>query len=272
MVPAILRQRSSFPSSLVTALIGWNGFAGIVPLACGYAGKIGPFYQMATLAAVVQVVVLRLAFVPLRMDRSLPAGVLWGGLTAVPLVLIASVLSDSVRLNFWMAMGTGVYVGLPVGGFLSYFHRDDRKIEAAAAAAGVEVDYGRDGHWLDPFVYGAVCFLIACLPRTLELCVTAVAVGSIVGVFMAGVSHFFLSRWGNAVWTIPASAVGGACLGMASGLLFRSYDQSLWLPHLAVGALGGSLTCLLTAAVGRHLGLQESAAEAAAAAATASEE
>ena len=272
MIPGVLRQRSSLPSSLVTGLIGWNGFAGIVPLACGYVGEIGPFYLAATLAAVVQVLVLRIAFVPLRMDRSISAGTLWGGLTAIPLVLIASLLTDSVRSNFWMAMGTGVYVGIPIGGFLSYFHRDDREIEAAAAAAGVEVDYGRDGHWLDPFVYGAACFLIACLPRTLELGVSALAVGSIVGVFMAGVSHFILSRWENAVWTVPASAVGGACLGILSGLLFRSYQDSLWLPHLAVGGLGGSLTCLVTATVGRQLGLQEAAAESKSTEAAASQE
>jgi len=260
MIPAVLRQRSSLPSSLVAGLIGWNGFAGIVPLACGYAGEIGPFYLAATLAAVVQVLVLRGLFAPLRIDRSLTAGALWGGLTAIPLVLVASLLTDSVRSNFWVAMGTGVYVGIPVGGFLAYFHRDDRKIEAAAAADGVEVDYGRDGHWLDPFVYGAVCFLIACLPRTLESAVSALAVGSIVGVFMAGVSHFILSRWDNAVWTIPASAVGGACLGILSGLLFHRYEDLLWLPPLAVGGLGGFLTCLVTATVGRQLGLREAAA------------
>jgi len=260
VIPNVLRRRSSIPSNLVTGLIGWNGFAGIVPLAFGYTGEIAPFYLAATIAAVLQVLVLRLAFVPLRMDRSLGAGVLWGGLTAVPLVLLASALFDDVRLNFWIAMGTGVYVGLPVGGFLSYFHRDDREIESTAAAAGREVDYGRDGHWLDPFAYGAICFLIACLPRNPELFVSAVAVGSIVGVAMAGVSHFFLSHWDNAVWTIPASAAGGACLGIVSGLLFRSYQESLWLPHLAVGALGGFLTCLLTAATGRYLGLQESSA------------
>jgi len=261
VIPNVLRRRSSLPSSLLTGLIGWNGFAGIVPLACGYAGPIAPFYLAATISAVLQVLVLRLAFVPLRMDRSLGAGVLSGGLTAVPLVLLASALFEGVRLHFWIAIGTGVYVGLPVGGFLSYFHRDDREIENAAAAAGREVDYGRDGHWLDPFAYGAICFLLACLPRNLELFVSAAAVGSIVGVAMAGVSHFFLSRWDNAVWTIPAAAVGGACLGTVSGLLFRNYQDALWLPHLAVGALGGFLTCLVTAAVGRYLGIQESSAE-----------
>jgi len=128
----LLQQRSSWPSSLLTGLIGWNGFAVIVPLALGYAETLRPLLLMASGAAVIQVVVLRLAFVPLRMHRSLMAGAIWGGLTAIPLVLGAAQYAELVGQHPWIALLTGIYVGIPVGVFLAYFHRDDREIEAAA--------------------------------------------------------------------------------------------------------------------------------------------
>jgi hypothetical protein len=116
--------------------------------------------------------------------------------------------SATLRQHPWLALATAVYVGIPVGGFLSYFHRDDRAIEAEAA--GRPVDYGRDAHWLDPFVYGALAYEIALVPRTPEVAISAAVVGMIVGVVAAGVSHFILSRWGNAPATIPAAKPVGA--------------------------------------------------------------
>ena len=257
----LLQQRSSWPSSLLTGLIGWNGFAVIVPLALGYAETLRPLLLVASGAAVIQVVTLRLAFVPLRMHRSLMAGAIWGGLTAIPLVLGAAQYSELVGQHPWIALLTGIYVGIPVGVFLAYFHRDDREIEAAASAAGRAVDYGRDAHWLDPFIYGAVCYLLAGIPQTIEAAICCATVGSIVGVFAAGLSHFGLSRWNNATWTIPALALFGFGLGTVTGLLFRNYGQSLGTPSLLVGALGGMLTCVTTAIMGRRLSLKEAASQ-----------
>jgi hypothetical protein len=82
-------------------------------------------------------------------------------------------------------------------------------------------------------------------------------VGSITGVVAAGVSHFFLSYWKNAAWTIPVSGLAGAALGALTGLLFRNYQMQLFLPSMLAGAIAGTLTFLVTAAVGRRLALRE---------------
>jgi hypothetical protein len=253
-------RRSSWPSSIATGLIGWVGFAIIVPLALGHAEPLRDLFLMAVLAAVVQVVVLRLAFTALRLDRGIKAGALWGGVTAALIVAGEMALFPLLRQHPYLAMGTGVYVGIAVGAFLSYFHRDDRSIEAEAREAGGPVDYGRDAHWLDPFVYGAVAYEVAFLPRTAEVAISAAVVGMIVGVVAAGVSHFILSRWGNTAATIPAAVLVGTALGWATGFLFRAYAASLRLPPGAEGAIAGALTFLVTAAVGRRLARRERAA------------
>jgi hypothetical protein len=72
-----LKRRSSWPSSFATALIGWIGLTVIVDLIAGYSGRLGRLFLIATIAAVVQVVVLRLAFFALKMDRGISKGVLW---------------------------------------------------------------------------------------------------------------------------------------------------------------------------------------------------
>ena len=252
-----LRRRSSWPSSIATGLIGWVGFAIIVPLALGYAGSLRELLILAVIAAVVQVAVLRAGFTILRLDRGLVAGAAWGGVTAAAIVAAEMCFSATLRQHPWLALATAVYVGIPVGAFLSYFHRDDRTIEAEAAGAGRPVDYGRDAHWLDPFVYGALAYEIALVPRTPEVAISAAVVGMIVGVVAAGVSHFILSRWGNAPATIPAAMLAGAVLGAPTGFLFRGYAASLLLPLAAAGALAGALTFLTTALVGRRLALRE---------------
>jgi uncharacterized membrane protein YeaQ/YmgE (transglycosylase-associated protein family) len=252
-----LRRRSSWPSSIATGLIGWVGFAIIVPLALGYAGSLRELFRLAVIAAVAQVVMLRAGFKLLRLDRGLVAGAAWGGVTAAAIVAGEMVFSPALRAHPYIAMATGVYVGIPVGAFLSYFHRDDRAIEAEAASAGRPVEYGRDAHWLDPFVYGALAYEVALLPRTPEVAISAAVAGMIVGVVAAGVSHFVFSRWGNAAGTIPAAMLVGAVLGAPTGLLFRAYAASLFLPLAAAGALAGALTFLATAAVGRRLAMRE---------------
>lgn len=251
------KRRSSWPSSIATGLIGWVGFAIIVPLGLGRAGPLGNLFLMAALAALIQVIVLRLAFSALRLDRAIRAGAVWGGVTAALIVAGEMALFAELRAYPGIATATGIYVGIPVGAFLSYFHRDDRRIEAEAKAAGHPVDYGRDAHWLDPFVYGALAYEVALLPRTLDVALGAAVVGMIVGVVAAGVSHFILSRWRNSTGTIPAAMVAGAVLGTPTGLLFRSFEANLLLPLLAEGAIAGALTFLATAAVGRRLATLE---------------
>jgi len=252
-----LKQRSSWPSSVATGLIGWVGFAIIVPLALGYAGPLGPLFLMAVAAAVVQVLVLRLAFSALKMDQGVKTGAVWGGVTAALIVAGEWAVFPEVRAHPIIAMVTGVYVGIPVGAFLSYFHRDDRKVQEEAKAAGKPVDYGRDAHWLDPFVYGALAYEVAMLPRTADLAISAAVVGMIVGVVAAGVSHFILGKWGNSAATIPAAMAAGALIGAPTGLLFRAQAGSLLLPPLAVGAIAGALTFLATSIVGRKLAALE---------------
>src|SRR5262245_42607504 len=254
------RRRSSWPSSLATALIGWIGFTVMVPLALGYAGPLTELFEAAVLCAVTQAVLLRLAFNPLRMNTSILAGSAWGAISGAALAGVGVALFPVARPHPVVAIVIGVYVGGAVGTFLSYFHRDDRKIEAEARALGVPVDYGRDAHWLDPFVYGAVAYELALLPQTAEIAICAGVVGMIIGVVAAGVSHFFLSRWNNGFVTVVAAALAGTALGAASGLLFRNYASGMSMAPVTSGAVGGMLTFLVTASVGRWLALVESGA------------
>jgi hypothetical protein len=193
------------------------------------------------------------------MDRGILIGVLWGGVTAALIVAGETAIFPDVRAHPYVAMITGIYIGTAVGAFLSYFYGDDQKIEHEAQAAGTPVDYGRDAHWLDPFVYGAVAYEVALVPRTLDVAIVAAVVGMIVGVVAAGVSHFFLSRWENSAATIPVATVAGAMLGAPTGLLFRSYASSLMLPLPIEGAIAGGLTFLATAIAGRMLAAAERA-------------
>lgn len=253
------KQRRSWPSSFATAFIGWIGLTVIVALIAGYSAPLGHLFLIATLAAVIQVIVLRLAFFALKMDRGILIGVLWGGVTAALIVAGETAIFPDVRAHPYVAMITGIYIGTAVGAFLSYFYGDDQKIEHEAQAAGTPVDYGRDAHWLDPFVYGAVAYEVALVPRTLDVAIVGAVVGMIVGVVAAGVSHFFLSRWENSAATIPVATVAGAMLGAPTGLLFRSYASSLMLPLPIEGAIAGGLTFLATAIAGRMLAAAERA-------------
>ena len=100
-------------------------------------------------------------------------------------------------------------------------------------------------------------YLVAFLPPTLDIAFAAAVVGSMTGVVAAGVSHFFLSYWKNAVWTIPVSGLAGAALGALTGLLFQNYQTQLLLPAALAGAMAGALTFLITATVGQRLARRE---------------
>ncbi|MFO1519339.1 MAG: hypothetical protein U1F57_06735 [bacterium] len=259
MIPKVLRQRSSWPSSFITGLIGWNGLTVIVALAFAYRASFTPLFFLATGSALLQVIVLRALFFPLKMEKGVWTGTFWGGVTGGLLAVAAAFLFPPAKEHFLVILLTDLYIGAPVGAFLSYFYRDDRSIEEEARKKGVAVDYGRDGHWLDPFLYGALAYVVVFLPRNFDVGLSAFVVGSFIGVVAAGVSHFFLSRWDNKAWTIPVAGLAGSVLGLASGFLFRNF--SLYASHWIVGALAGFVTFAFTAAMGRKLSMWESGRE-----------
>jgi hypothetical protein len=261
--PAVLQRRSSWPSSLVTGLIGWNGFAAVAALAAGRGGLLAPLLLAATAVALMQVVALRIRLRLSRRADGVARGALWGAVTGALLAAAPMVLVPELARHPILTLLFAVYVGAPVGAFLSYFRRDDARIEAAARARALPLDFGRDAHWLDPFVYGALVYLAVFLPRAPALGAGVALVGAVTGVVAAGVSHFFLARFHNAPWTVMAAAIAGAPLGALTGLLFRAQAHLVLLPALAAGALGGGLTFLVTAAVGRRLQLRDPGAAAA---------
>jgi hypothetical protein len=204
---------------------------------------------------------LRLLFFGLRLDRSLVAAAFWGGLTGVAAVIAEKQAVSLFNEHPWIWEFNGLYIGSAVGLFLRYFYRDDRRIESEAA--GRPIDYGRDAHWLEPFFFGAVAYLVAFLPRSFSLAVIILVIGAMSGVVAAGVSHFFIfavSR--RSLLPILLSVLAGATQGALSGFLFRPFAHELLLSPLVHGAIAGSLTYLMTAVRGRALASQESSREA----------
>ena len=256
-MPQVLKRRSSWPSSFVTALIGWNGFATIAALAFGRAPLLPRLLAIATVCAIVQVVALRGRLHLARRPDGLAGGAVAGAVTALVLALVAMAVLPELARHPVITSLVAAYIGAPVGVFLSYFRRDDARI-AEAHAPGRRVDYGRDAHWLDPFAYGAAAYLVVFAPGTLWLGLATAIVGAMAGVVAAGVSHFFLSRLENAPITIPIAAVAGVPLGAVTGWLLRA-----GVPFAAAattrGLIAGGLCFAITAAVGRRLAARERA-------------
>jgi hypothetical protein len=257
MLPA-LQQRSSWPSSFLTGLIGWNGFIVILGLALGDTAPVGILFLAASVIAVAQVLLLRVAFFALRLDRGVPAGLIWGAISGGALMGIACDALVSLRAHYLAWLPAALYIGLAVGGFLSYFYRDDRRIASDAQGGAGPIDYGRDAHWLEPFGFGAVVYLLVFLPRSLDLAIAALVVGAMSGVVAAGISHFLLFARSRASWLPVLLGVGaGLAQGAISGLLFQRYAGQLALAPLALGAVAGLLTYLTTALRGRALARRE---------------
>ena len=206
----------------------------------------------------VQVLALRLRLRFARRPGSLAWGAIAGAVTAVLLAAAAMARLRDLAAHPAVTLLVAATIGAPVGVFLSYFRRDDARIEDDARARGRAVDYGRDAHWLDPFVYGAVAYLALFVPRAFWSGVSTAIVGAMVGVVAAGVSHFFLARLDNAPITIPIAALAGAPLGAATGLLLGAGAHPP-LPATVAGALAGVACFAITAAVGRRLAAQERA-------------
>ena len=258
----MLKQRSSWASSIVTGLIGWNGFFIIVALAFGLSVSPTTLFLAGTVTAVVQVVILRLLFFKLHLDRNLWYGALFGTVTAAMLIVIDFALFPALADHLLLWFLTGVYIGPAVGAFLSYFYKDDREIQAEAPA-GEPVDYGRDGHWLEPFAFGAAAYLLVLMPHTTDIAVSALMVGAMSGVFAAGASHFVLfSKARSPILPFTIGLLGGALQGAVTGLLFRHFTPNLWLAPIALGAAAGVLTYLMTITRGYTLARAEDLAEA----------
>lgn len=256
-----LKRRSSWPSSFVTGLIGWNGFFIILSVILGDMSA-GEAFILATSAAIAQVLLLRLLFFVLRMDRSMLAGGFWGGVTGIIIALVEMQVTNLFDFHPIIWLLNALYIGIAVGLFLSYFHRDDRRIELEAAKDAKSVNYGRDAHWLEPFFFGAVAYLIAFLPGSLDLAMIVMVVGAVSGVVAAGVSHFFIFSVPRSSWLpILLCILAGAVQGVLSGLLFLPFAAGLFFSPLIHGAVAGSLTYLLTAFRGRSLANKEMTAD-----------
>jgi hypothetical protein len=257
-MPQVLKRRSSWPSSFVTALIGWNGFATIAALAFGRAALLPRLLATATACAIVQVLALRARLRFVRRPDGLVGGAFAGAVSALLLAVVAMAALPELARDRVITLLVAVYIGAPVGVFLSYFRRDDARIETVALAQGRRVDYGRDAHWLDPFAYGAAAYLVVFAPGAAWLGLTAAIVGAMVGVVAAGVSHFFLARFGNAPITIPIAAVAGMPLGAMTGWLLRA-GAPIAVSETVRGVMAGALCFAITAAVGRRLAVRERA-------------
>jgi len=223
----------------------------------------GQLFVLATIAAVAQVVFLRLLFFALGLDRSIPAAVICGGFTGLAAVLAERQFTKLFELHPLVWMFNGIYIGVAVGLFLRYFYRDDRRIETEATSAHRAVDYGRDAHWLEPFVFGAVAYLLAFFPHSFWLAVIVLVIGAMSGVVAAGVSHFFIFAAARTSFLpVLLSITVGIIQGALSGLLFRAFASELLFSPLIHGAIAGGLTYLLTALRGRSLATSELAASA----------
>jgi hypothetical protein len=233
---------------LVTGLIGWNGFFVIVGAALGHTRSAGELFLFGTAAAILEIVILRFLFFVLRMDRNMLAGAIWGGLIGGAIAFVETQISQIFAANPIIWTLNGVYIGVAVGLFLCYFYRDDRRIENEAKERGRSVDYGRDAHWLEPFIFGVIAYLIGFLPTTSDLAVNVAVVGAMSGVVAAGVSHFFLFSIPRKSVIVPVilSVIAGSLQGALTGLLFRTFAVELWSSPLVHGAVAGSLTYLMT--------------------------
>jgi hypothetical protein len=255
-----LQRRSSWPSSIVTSLVGWISFSIMVPLAFGYAGAPWPLLKIAVVMAILQVLILRLAFFPMRMNRGLLVGALWGGVTGALLIWVGARFFPLLRERPIVWLLNGLYIGTAVGAFLSYFYRDDREIEENAADSGQRPNYGRDAHWLEPFVFGALAYLLAFLPSSSGLAFNLFIVGASSGVLAAGASHFSPDRWKNSTLLLLLILIAGSLVGMVSSLLFRQFAGGFRARYWVLGAIAGFLTYLSTFLRGRSLARQEARA------------
>jgi len=257
------KQRSSFPSSILTGLIGWIGFIFIGALIFGFKVSAVTLFILATGAALVQVIFLRLAFFILQMQKHILIGAFWGLVTSIGIYFVSAIFYPDLKDHplYWLIIYA--YIGAPVGAFLSYFYIDDKKIFDAAGGQSEDTNYGRDAHWLEPFGYGAIAYLIAFFPFShFDLTVNVFIVGAMSGVFAAGASHFSPDKWKQSIVLLLLIIVSIGCIqGYLTGLLFRTYTDQLYASNLIHGITGGILTYLMTFVRGRQLAGKEAKGE-----------
>lgn len=253
------KQRSSLPSSLVTGLVGWIGFIYIGPLMFGFKVSADVLFLLALGSAIFQVLILRAAFFILQMQRHILIGAFWGLATVIGMYYVTAAFYSPLKENqlYWLL--TYAYIGGPVGAFLSYFYRDDKKIFDANGGQKPETNFGRDAHWMEPFGFGAIAYLVAFFPFThFDLTINVFIVGAISGVAAAGASHFSPDKWKQSPFLISLIIIGLGCVqGAVTGLLFRSYADQLFAHYLIHGMAGGVLTYLMTFIRGRQLAAKE---------------
>lgn len=254
-----LQQRSSWASSIVTALVGWLGFVFIGPLMFGFKMAPGIQVALAVSSAIVQVIILRSLFFVLQMHRHILIGAFWGLVSVLLMYYITSIIYPPLKDHAFAWMLNYAYIGTPVGGFLSYFYIDDKKIFDATGGQQPDTNFGRDAHWLEPFAFGAAAYLLVCFPFAhFDLTINTLIVGAISGVAAAGASHFSPDKWKKSIVLLAIIIIGlGGVQGFITGFLLRSYADELYANYLILGAASGILTYLMTFARGRQLAAKE---------------
>jgi hypothetical protein len=251
-------QRSSLASSYLTGFIGWVGFLVIGELGFALGMSSAALVLMGLACAVIQVIIMRVLFHRLGMQKHVLVGAAWGLLMGALLYVACAYLLPTMwqRPVAWLFVFT--YIGAPVGAFLSYFHRDDQDYIAAAGGDPRKANYSRDAHWLEPFAFGLVSYLIAIMPTAgADLFFKVCIVGALSGVFAAGASHFSPDAWKRSWPLLIAIALfAGTVQGLASGWLFRHHAEQLRLSPFLHGAIGGVLTYAWTLIRGRQLSIR----------------
>lgn len=257
------KQRSSIPSSIVTGLVGWIGFIFIGPLIFGFKVPSEKLFLLGLGSALVQVLLLRALFFVLQMQRFILIGTFWGLITAIGIYYATTTFYPDLKEHEFYWLLIYAYIGGPVGAFFSYFYLDDKKIFDATEGQKQDANFGRDAHWLEPFGFGAIAYLIAFFPFChFDLTINVFIVGAMSGVFAAGASHFSPDQWKQSFVLITLVIVGLGCVqGFLTGLLFRTYADQLYTSHLVHGMLGGVITYLMTFLRGRQLANEEAKGE-----------
>ncbi|HET6993090.1 MAG TPA: hypothetical protein VFJ43_17280, partial [Bacteroidia bacterium] len=97
-------QRSSIPSSIVTGLVGWVGFFFIGPLLYGFKVPSEILFLIAVASALVQVLIMRVLFFVLQMQRHFLIGAFWGTALAIGMYYATKPFFVDLQSNefFWI--------------------------------------------------------------------------------------------------------------------------------------------------------------------------